>query len=176
MSIRTQLMRNERHRWSYMTDQQLRMRLAKITRTAKLECFIEMAEERGHSDLRRRAINRAEHLGFRVRETISGRVRVLSERQPDVVRHETEDRPRIPLDEPRPRDHVDEPLPTSRLPDTAQVVNEEYDSLLNLEGPSIIEEEVRAMKEEARRQKGVRKIRFRSRDDEPHQPKLVDID
>ena len=171
MSTRRQLMRNERHRWSYMTEQQLHMRLAKITRSAKLECFIEMAIARGSAELRRRAIRRAERLGYSVViNDYTQSVQLVSTPDRDVpdMRRAQDDGPlRVP----------DEHIPESRLPSSAEVVNEEYDSLLNLhEDGNVLEDEVKAMREESRRQKGVRKIRFRARDAEPHQPKLVDLD
>lgn len=42
------LMQQERHRWSYMTENQLTTRLKRITRTDKLHCFIQLAIDNNH--------------------------------------------------------------------------------------------------------------------------------
>ena len=64
------IMSNERHRWSYMTDQQLLTRLNKIRNLEKLDAFLYMAEENGKTHLADAA--------RRHYESLIGRSRALS--------------------------------------------------------------------------------------------------
>jgi len=60
----SEFMYNERHRWGYMTEQQLLTRLNRITRPGKLEAFLHMAVEVGNRALMRAGSNRARRLGL----------------------------------------------------------------------------------------------------------------
>jgi hypothetical protein len=60
-------MENEKHRWSYMTEEQLARRLKKITIPAKLNCFIDMAGMRGNDYLYQLAEERQIDLGMVVK-------------------------------------------------------------------------------------------------------------
>lgn len=52
------LMDHERHRWSYMTRDQLKRRLRKITKQEKLECFLIMARNQQDKYLEEMALLR----------------------------------------------------------------------------------------------------------------------
>ncbi len=62
-----QLMENEKHRWSYMTEEQLARRPKKITNPDKLACFSDMARMRGKDYLFELAGEREIDLGLVVR-------------------------------------------------------------------------------------------------------------
>lgn len=52
------LIQQERHRWSYMTENQLTTRLKRITRADKLHCFIQLAIDNNHRVLEHLATER----------------------------------------------------------------------------------------------------------------------
>ena len=55
MSIPKAIIRNEEHRWSYMTEPVLERRLKKITNVNKLRAFAEQARVYGCNNLRKEA-------------------------------------------------------------------------------------------------------------------------
>lgn len=56
------LMEKERHRWSYMTENQLTTRLKRITNPEKLRCFMDLADDNGNRLLYHLAVERAKDL------------------------------------------------------------------------------------------------------------------
>lgn len=56
------LMEKERHRWSYMTENQLVTRLNKITNPEKLRCFMDLADDSKNPLLYHLAVERAKDL------------------------------------------------------------------------------------------------------------------
>ena len=64
MSAYHEILSNEEHRWSYMTEEQLARRVKKITKPQKLDCFINMAFLKGNDYLRYLAIERQVDLGL----------------------------------------------------------------------------------------------------------------
>ncbi len=77
-----QMMGHEEMRWSYMTDVQLARRLKKMTRSEKLDCFIEMALQRGKTYLHNLALERQIDLGLvfqAKRDAFNGGTKVVAE-------------------------------------------------------------------------------------------------
>lgn len=64
------LMDKERHRWSYMTENQLVTRLKRITNPEKLRCFMDLADDNGNRLLYHLAEERAKDL--RIHDIING--------------------------------------------------------------------------------------------------------
>lgn len=165
----TERLRHERGRFARMTIPQLQTRLRKITVSAKLAAFIQIAREHDVRLLVEQAERRADDLGYNVltREQ-TGRVHL--QRRGPAGR------------EVRPRVTGTGRLPESRLPSAREVITHRTGQgrtefvIDDLVQPDPSEEEVEQFKEEERMRLGVRKIRFNGKNkkqkEEPHQPRL----